>query len=199
MKYWVEKWNLAASSPSVAPFLGDSEGEGPSCGHMFLSNRRMQGPSWHNLLRQYRMMEVRGCAKRDRPVKSDGCVRLRGQKIKGIEGLGVSILLHAMWNLKVLWKALYGPRSLSLQVNHGSLDKKSWNLCQFLFKKGFYLIFIFKSNYAVYLFSWPIPPNLILDQFRSLFFAPHPPPRGKAKSTLPTEAWKWPRKDALQN
>ena len=105
MKYWMEKWNLGASSPSVAPFLGDSEGEGPSFGHMFLQNRRMQGPSWHNLLSQYGMMEVRGCAKRDRPVKSDGCVRLRGQKIKGIAGLGASILLHAMWNLKVLWKS----------------------------------------------------------------------------------------------
>ena len=94
------------------------------------------------------MMEVRGCAKRDRPVKSDGCVRLRGQKIKGIEGLGASILLQCEMS-RYFGKALHGPRPLSLQVNHGSLDKKSWNLCQFLFEKGFYLIFIFKFNYAV--------------------------------------------------
>lgn len=66
------------------------------------------------------MMEVRGCAKRDRPVKSDGCVRLRGQKIKGIAGLGASILLQREMS-RYFGKALYGPRSLSLQVNHGSL------------------------------------------------------------------------------
>ena len=65
-------------------------------------------------------MEVSGCAKRDRPVKSDGCVRLRGQKIKGIEGLGVSILLQCEIS-RYFGKALYGTRSLSLQVNHGSL------------------------------------------------------------------------------
>ena len=103
---------------------------------MLLQNRRVQyfmSKGW------WRFLGLRGCAGQTRCQIWWKCP-LKGPENQRFWGL-LGIYSLATWNVMVLWKSSrndkikYGPQSLSLQENYGSLDKNSWNLCQFRFKR----------------------------------------------------------------